>query len=102
MPESPTPERLHADLVSLGVLEDDSPVRFTTRFRGALARAAARLQAEEGGGATAVQAVDRQVRAALDEHLGEKRGAAGPGHVAFVRVVHVESLPEAVRRLLGV
>jgi hypothetical protein len=33
--------------------------------------------------------------------LGEKGKEIGPGHRAFARAVHLASLPDAVRRILG-
>lgn len=96
-------EAVQADLVAWAVLEPDAPVRFTRRFRGALARAAAQLQAAETGGtAPPGSPVERQAEAALAGHLAPEGIAAGPGHRAFVVAVHVTSMPDAVRKLLGV
>ena len=96
------PRDLHRDLVKWGVLEPDSPVRFTRRFQGALARAAATLQAaEKGGQGTAGDAVGHLVETALAEFLNTQGKRFGPGHVRFVRALHVSLLPEAVRSALG-
>lgn len=96
------PQRIHEDLVAWEVLEPDAPIRFTRRFRGALARAAAELQASERGGqGTGGDAIENQVETALGAFLQPSGKRAGPGHRRFVRAVHVASLPEAVRRILG-
>lgn len=96
-------EAVRADLVAWGVLEPDEPVRFTRRFRGALARAAAQLQvAEREGQAPPGSPVERQVEAALVDHLAPEGKVGGLEHRAFVAAVHTMSLPEAVRRVLGV
>ena len=97
------PADLHGDLVEWGVIEAEGPIRFTRRFRGALARAAAGLQAaEQGGQGTAGDPLNHQIETALSEFLAPLGTRAGLGHRAFVRAVHVSSLPEAVRRILGV
>lgn len=96
------PAELRQDLVAWGVLEPDAPIRFTRRFQGALARAASALQAvEQAGQGASGDVVGHQVDAALGTFLGESGGEVGPGHRAFVRAVHLASLPDAVRRILG-
>lgn len=42
-----------------------------------------------------------QVDAALATFLGKEGAKVRPGHRAFARTVHLASLPEAVRRILG-
>ncbi|HLE48251.1 MAG TPA: hypothetical protein VI818_08140 [Candidatus Thermoplasmatota archaeon] len=102
MPEI-DPERLHADLTEWGVLENGKPARFTRRFQAALARAAAELQAAEAAGeGTGGPPVGNQVETALAAFLRGEGKRAGPEHRAFVRALHVMSLPGAVRKLLGV
>ena len=96
------PAELERDLVGWGVLEPDSPARFTRRFQGALARSASALQAvEEAGQGAGGDVVGHQVDAALATFLEEKGKGVRPGHRAFVRAVHLAGLPEGVRRLLG-
>jgi hypothetical protein len=96
------PEELHRDLIDWQVLEPDAPIRFTRRFRGAMARAAATLQAAEAAGHPPPgDPITQQVETALDLFLDPEGRRAGPGHRAFVRAVHIATLPEAVRRLLG-
>lgn len=96
-----SPEALHRDLVAWGILEPHLPVRFTTRFRGALARSAARLQEKGAAPTSGTDAVARQVSDALAEFLGERHDRLRPAHAAFVRAVHVGAMPDALRRLLG-
>ncbi|MBI2078243.1 MAG: hypothetical protein HYT80_07745 [Euryarchaeota archaeon] len=96
------PEEVHKDLVEWHVLEPDAPIRFTRRFRGALARAAAALQAADAaGGQVPGDPLANQVETALGLFLREKGKKAGLGHQAFVVAVHAAALPEAVRKLLG-
>jgi hypothetical protein len=96
------PAELEQDLIEWGVLEPTPPARFTRRFQGALARAASGLQAvEQAGEGAGGDAVGHQVDAALATFLGERGKEVRPGHRAFARAVHLASLPEAVRRILG-
>ena len=98
----PEPEETHKDLVEWNVLEPDAPIRFTRRFQGALARAAAALQAaQEAGEALPGEPLALQVETALGAFLGPKGKRAGLEHRAFVRAVHAAGLPEAVRKILG-
>ena len=97
-----SPEQIHHDLVEWGILEPDAPIRFTKRFQGALARAAAQLQEIEASGAPlGGNAVENQAEAALAAHLQGKGKKVGLGHRRFVVAVHVAGLPEAVRKILG-
>lgn len=94
--------RLHRDLIEWGVVERDE-IELTRRFRGALVRAAARLQAEERDGA---RRPGHPVANAVDEALREfplpPGAVAGAAHRAFLVALHVESLPANVRTFLGV
>lgn len=95
-------QRAQSDLTAWGILESDEPVRFTRRFRGALARAALELQAaEREGRAPDGPALRVQVETALQAFL-DGVAEAGPEHRAFAVAVHLSSMPEAVRRTLGV
>jgi hypothetical protein len=97
-----SPERIHQDLAEWGILESDAPIRFTKRFQGALARAAAQLQQLEASGAPlGGNAVENQVEAAMAAHLKGKGKRVGLGHRRFVVAVHLAGLPEAVRKVLG-
>lgn len=96
------PAELEQDLIEWGVLEPGPPVRFTRRFQGSLARAASALQAvEQAGQGAGGDVVGHQVDAALATFFGEEGAKVRPGHRAFARAVHLASLPEAVRRILG-
>lgn len=93
-------EAVHEDLVRWGVVEAGTPVVFTRRFRGALARAAAVLQeGEKRGEKPQGEPLRRQVEVALAQFT---KGAALADHATFCVALHVSTLPEAVRRLLGV
>ena len=94
---------VHRDLVEWGILEVGVAPAITRRFRGAMMRAAARLQQEEQAGrAPAGNAVENAVALALAEYPLPPGAVAGPGHKAFLVAVEVASLPDAVRRFLGV
>jgi hypothetical protein len=94
--------KVQRDLVAWDVLEPEPPIRFTRRFKGALTRAAAQLQAaEQSGQAVTGHPLQNQVEVALAGFLEGKEGEAGREHRQFVVAVHLESLPAAVRRLLG-
>jgi hypothetical protein len=98
----PEPAQLHRDLVRWHILEPDPPIRFTRRFRGALARAAAQLQSSQVAGTDPPgDPLTNQVEAALAMFLGARRERATAAHHAFVRAVHLETLPGAVKRALG-
>lgn len=94
--------RVQGDLVSWGILEPDAPVRVTRRFRGALMRAAASLQAEEAAGsALPGSAVEAMVRRALEDHEVPTGVRVTATHRSFLVAVQLASLPDAVRQAIG-
>jgi len=96
-----TIEAVRRDLVTWGVLEPDDPVRFTRRFRGALARAAASLQGRKEAGETGLRAVEGQVDLALDDLVEADDAGLSDRHRRFVVALQVTSLPPSVRSVLG-
>lgn len=77
----------------------------TPRFRAALARAAAALQAEQEertrGARTAAPASEHPLAAATARALTQLDVPATRLHRQFLFVLELQSLPEAVRALLG-
>lgn len=101
MPASP--ESIRADLAAWGVLESQGPPRFTRRFQGALARAAAGLQAVEVEGKEVPgNPVANQAEAALAAFLAGSGHPVTDGHRKFVTALQLALLPPAVRKALGV
>jgi hypothetical protein len=85
------------------VLEAEPPWRFTQRFRGALARAAASLQVgEQAGRKVAGDPISNQVEAALASFVVDPTRKIRAEHIRMVRDLHLASLPKVVRDLLGI
>ena len=95
--------RIEGELVEWGVLERAPELQITRRFRGALMRAAARLQAEEqaAGRPPAENPVARAVEVAFSDYPFPPGVIAGDAHRRFLVAVEVASLPPAVRQMLG-
>lgn len=96
---------VETDLVDWGILEPataEVPV-FTRRFRGALARAAARLQIEERGGARREgNPIANMIDEALTEFPLPPSAVLSEAHRILLVDIELRSLPPAVRSLLGV
>ena len=93
---------IERDLVAWGVLEDEGAVQATRRFRAAMMRAAAALQAnEKSPGQPSGHPVENVVRLALSDWTLPAGAILTSTHVAFVVALEIESLPPAVRELLG-
>jgi hypothetical protein len=95
--------RVEGDLIGWGLLERAPSLQLTRRFRGALMRAAAKLQAQEqaSGQPPAENPVARAVEVALEEYPLPPGAVASDAHRRFLVAVEIASLPPAVRGLLG-
>ena len=93
---------VHRELVEWGILDPGTPT-LTRRFRGALMRAASRLQAEERAGHRRPgHAIANAVDEALREYPLPPGAVASAEHRTVVVAIEVASLPPAVRGFLGV
>jgi hypothetical protein len=93
------------DLLSWGILERgrEGGLSPTRRFRAAMARAAMLLQEEEKAGARpSGHPVLNAVTTALGSYPLPAGAAVERAHIAFVTTIEVESLPPAVRQMLGI
>lgn len=90
------------DLVEWGILERGPELRITRRFRGALMRAAAKLQAEERAGAKRPgHPIEVSVAVALEEHPLPPGALPRREHHLLLVGLQISSLPEPLRALLG-
>lgn len=93
-------ERVHAELVSWGLMDAGEP-RLSRRFRGAVARAAGRLQEREAAGdAPPGHPLENSIALALSESELPVGAVATAEHRRFLFAVELASLPEGVRALL--
>ena len=98
-----TLEDVHRELAAWGLVEPgEHGLAWTSRFRGAVMREAARLAEEERAGRKPEGApLEVAVTAALARFPLPGGAAATAEHVRFLYAVELAALPEAVRRLLG-
>lgn len=96
-------EEIERDLIEWGLIERGETLALSKRFRGALMRAAAALQEEEKRGERREgNAVANAIGLALDAFPLPSGSVVTPTHRAFLVAVEIESLPPAVRQMLGV
>jgi hypothetical protein len=93
-------ERAEADLLAWDLLEPGPPLAWSRRLRGAVLRAAARLQqAEAADQAPAGHPLAVALAAALADAFPDV--PATPLHRDFLAAVELAALPAGVRDLLG-
>jgi len=94
-------ERVADELVAWGVLERAPALAPTRRFRAALARAAASLQAREAAGEPIVgSAIQNVVEVALAAFPLPEGARPSPEHRKLLMAIELASLPEGVRSLV--
>lgn len=100
--DPPRLESVENDLVTWGLIEREDGLRPTRRYQGALARAARDLAAlERSEGPLAGNPVERVVAWALRDVKLPAGAQLRRDHERFLVAMQLASLPEGVRRAIG-